>query len=288
MTTRSGFRYLEPMRVRWAEVDMQKIVFNAHYLMYFDTAVAGWWRALALPYHETVEQLGGDFYVRKATIEYEGSARYDDRCDVGIRCGRIGKSSLLIEAALFRGAQRLVHGELVYVWADPATQTSRPVPQALRDWFEAHEAGEPMLNLRVAGWPEIAAEAQALRQAIFVEEQGLPAWLMSDPDDERAVHVLARNRLGLAVATRRALPLADGVVRLGRLAVMASLRGSGIGAALVGRLIEAAREQGAREAVLAAAEDAVPFYRRLGFVPRGQAFEEAGAPHQEMALILRG
>ena len=69
---RSDFRYFERLRVRWAEVDMQSIVFNGHYLMYFDTAVAGYWRALALPYHETMAYLGGDFYVRKSTLEYEG------------------------------------------------------------------------------------------------------------------------------------------------------------------------------------------------------------------------
>ena len=46
---RNDFRHLHRLRVRWAEVDMQKIVFNGHYLMYFDTAVADYWRALALP-----------------------------------------------------------------------------------------------------------------------------------------------------------------------------------------------------------------------------------------------
>jgi len=45
---RSDFRFFERLRVRWVEVDMQSIVFNAHYLMYFDTAVAGYWRALAI------------------------------------------------------------------------------------------------------------------------------------------------------------------------------------------------------------------------------------------------
>ena len=57
---RNDFRFLEPLRVRWAEVDMQKIVFNGHYLMYIDTAVAGYWRALALPYHDTMVALQGD------------------------------------------------------------------------------------------------------------------------------------------------------------------------------------------------------------------------------------
>ena len=75
---RSDFRFLERLRVRWAEIDAQQIVFNGHYLMYFDTAIAGYWRALAMPYHETMEALAGDMFVRKATLEYFGSAVYDD------------------------------------------------------------------------------------------------------------------------------------------------------------------------------------------------------------------
>jgi len=78
---RSDFRFFDRLRVRWAEIDAQKIVFNGHYLMYFDTALGSFWRAIAMPYAQTMEQLGGDLYVRKATVEYEGSARYDDVLD---------------------------------------------------------------------------------------------------------------------------------------------------------------------------------------------------------------
>ena len=124
MTTRVDFRYFERLRVRWAEVDLQKIVFNGHYLMYFDTAVAGWWRALALPYHDTMAALDGDLFVRKATVEYLASARYDDLVDVGVRTARIGNSSMVLGCAVFRGDQLLVTGELVYVFVYPATQTS--------------------------------------------------------------------------------------------------------------------------------------------------------------------
>ena len=152
--TRQDFRFFHRLRVRWAEVDMQKIVFNAHYLMYFYTAVAGYWRALALPYAQTMESLGGDLYVRKATVEYHGSARYDDQLEVGIRCARLGKSSLVFGAAAFRGEQRLVQGDLVYVFADPATQTSRPVPEPLRDVLNAYERGERATYDLV--WDEIA------------------------------------------------------------------------------------------------------------------------------------
>ena len=58
-TRRSDYRFFHRLRVRWAEVDMQKIVFNAHYLMYFDTAISDYWRALALPYQEAMDALGG-------------------------------------------------------------------------------------------------------------------------------------------------------------------------------------------------------------------------------------
>src|SRR5688500_8942395 len=106
MCSTSAFAVRASATRRWSSAlrcsDLaQKIVFNAHYLMYFDTAIAGYWRALALPYAESMEHLGGDLYVRKASVEYEGSARYDDVLDVGIRCARIGNSSLVFGAAVF-------------------------------------------------------------------------------------------------------------------------------------------------------------------------------------------
>ena len=56
--SRDRFRFFERLRVRWAEIDAQQIVFNGHYLTYFDTAVGGYWRALALPYAPTMQALG--------------------------------------------------------------------------------------------------------------------------------------------------------------------------------------------------------------------------------------
>lgn len=283
---RSDFRFLDRLRVRWSEVDMQKIVFNGHYLMYFDTAVAGWWRAMAMPYHETMHALHGDFYVRKATLEYQASARYDDLCEVGIRCGRIGNSSMAVVCALFRGEQLLVHGELLYVFANPDTQTSQPVPPALRDWFSAFEAGEPMVQVAVDRWSVLGAEAQPIRHAVFTEEQGIDAALDDDGEDGGALHAVARNRLGTALATGRLLQLPEGVVKIGRMAVIPSMRGTGIGGQVLQALLGAARARGDRRAVLHAQASAVPFYRRAGFVEEGAPFEEAGIAHQTMAINL--
>jgi YbgC/YbaW family acyl-CoA thioester hydrolase len=281
-STRSAFRFLERLRVRWAEVDLQKIVFNGHYLMYFDTAVAGYWRALALPYHETMAALQGDLYVRKATLEYEASARYDDQLDVGIRCARIGNSSMVFEAAVFRGAQRLVHGELVYVFADPLTQTSRPVPQVLRDWLLGYEAGDAVVTVKTGDWQTLGAASRGLRQAVFADELDAPAAVVEDAADAQAVHAVAFNRAGLPLATGRLVAPARGVGQIGRMATFAALRGSGVGKAVLAALAAASRARGDAALLLHAAPSAVPFYARAGFTPSGAVHTEAGVEHVEM------
>ncbi len=283
---RAEFRLLDRLRVRWAEVDLQKIVFNGHYLMYFDTAMAAYWRAMALPYHETMQALEGDLYVRKATLEYRGSARYDDQLEVGIRCARIGNSSIVFEAAVFRGEACLVSGELVYVFADPSTQTSRPVPAALREVLLGFEAGQDLVSVRRGDWAALGSAARDIRQAVFVQEQQIPAELVCDAADASAVHAVAFNRLGMAVAAGRAVNLGGGVIQVGRMATLPTVRGGGLASAVLAALMQAGREQGAQEVMLRAQVSAVGFYRLLGYRRCGPVFEEAGIPHQEMRINL--
>jgi YbgC/YbaW family acyl-CoA thioester hydrolase len=284
---RNEFRFMERLRVRWAEVDLQKIVFNGHYLMYFDTAVGGYWRELALPYSATMQYLGGDLFVRKATVEYEGSARYDDVLDIGVRCGRVGNTSMLLNCAVFRQDQLLVSGELVYVFADAETQKPKPIPQELREVLTQFEAGKPMVDVRIGDWATLGADAHPIRSAVFVQEQGIPVdreW--DDADGEDCVHAVAYNRFGVPLATGRMLEHVPGVAKIGRMAVSQTMRGSGVGRAVLDALMVAARERGYREAVLHAQTSAAPFYIRAGFSTRGPMFEEVGIPHIEMSRTL--
>jgi YbgC/YbaW family acyl-CoA thioester hydrolase len=284
---RSDFRFTHRLRVRWAEVDLQKIVFNAHYLMYFDTAVADYWRALALPYEEAMHQLGGDIYVKKATVEFNASARLDDRLDVGIKCSKIGNSSMAFSGAIFRDNELLVTCELLYVFADPATQKSRPVPQVFRDLLTGFEAGDPAFEVRVGPWTELRDAARRIRTDVFVDEQKVPLEMEWDEADETAVHAVAFNKLGMPVATGRLLPSDKGAAKIGRVATNRVLRGAGVGKGVMEALMAAARQRGDREIVLHAQRTAERFYLGLGFAPRGEEFEEAGIPHIEMTRPLR-
>jgi YbgC/YbaW family acyl-CoA thioester hydrolase len=283
---RTDFRFFHRLRVRWAEVDMQKIVFNAHYLMYLDTAVADYWRALALPYEEAMHQLGGDLYVKKAQLEYHGSARYDDVLDIGLKCARIGTSSMVFSSGIFHGEQLLVGGELVYVFANPATQTSQPVPGALREVLQGFEAGEAMTTVRVGAWSELGKEASAVREAVFVQEQAIPKEMEWDAADAGLTHAVLYNRLGQPIATGRLLQPAPGVAQVGRMAVLRVLRSGGLGAQMLHALEEQARQRGDAELMLHAQQSAQGFYAKLGYSVRGQPFEEAGIVHIEMVKTL--
>lgn len=285
----SDFRFHHPLRVRWGEVDVQQIVFNPHYLMYFDVAVGDYWRALAMPYAAAMRLLDGDIFLRKTTVEFNASAQMEDRLDVALRCDRIGSSSMTFVGAIFRDHQLLVTGELVYVFADPVAKTSRPVPAPLRALMEGYEAGEPVTEVRTGDWAALGEGARAVREAVFVQEQGIAREDEWDEADHTAVHALVTNRLGMPVATGRLLAEGapgSGTARIGRMAVDRTLRGSGVGRQVVQALEQAARARGDTRVVLGAQRSAEGFYGRLGYTPYGEPYEEVGIPHVGMARAL--
>jgi YbgC/YbaW family acyl-CoA thioester hydrolase len=283
---KDDFRFVHRLRVRWSEVDMQQIVFNAHYAMYMDTAIGDYWRHLALPYEDTMRALNGDIFLKKTSVEFHASARYDDALDIGLRCARVGRSSMVFEAGVFLGGQWLVQGEMIYVFANPQTHTSLPVPDPLRHCLEAYERSEPVTRLQCGDWAQLEPLASPLRQAVFVQEQGIDPALEWDPADAQCVHAVLCNHLGVAVATGRLLPSENGVAKIGRMAVLRRLRETGLGRQVLLALVAQAKGRGDREVLLNAQRSAEGFYQGLGFVAQGEPFEEAGIAHVAMALKL--
>jgi acyl-CoA thioester hydrolase len=155
---KADFVCISRLRVRWAEVDMQKIVFNGHYLTYIDTAVAEYWREIGLPYPEGyVERYGSDLFLRKATVEYLGSARYDEMLEIYSRVCKLGRSSMTFNFEIYRETRNgrethngreahdapLVSAELVYVNADPSAMKAAPLPDDVRSRVLAYERIAP-------------------------------------------------------------------------------------------------------------------------------------------------
>jgi acyl-CoA thioester hydrolase len=137
------FAFFHSLRVRWSEVDMQGIVFNGHYLTYFDVAFTEYWRAADLPNVLQQAQDGRELFARKVTIEYQAPARFDDLLDIGVRCAGFGRSSVRFVMEIRRGDAHLVSGEMVYVYADTAARKGMALPDDWRTVLERIEKLAP-------------------------------------------------------------------------------------------------------------------------------------------------
>ncbi len=141
---KQDFSFFHTLRVRWSEVDMQAIVFNGHYLNYFDVAFTEYWRETGLPDVLAQSEAGLELFARKAGIEYHAPARFDDVLDIGVRCSALGRSSMRLVLEIFKGDELLVSGEMMYVHADSRARKSVPVPEDWRDTLVRFEKSLPV------------------------------------------------------------------------------------------------------------------------------------------------
>jgi len=137
-------------------------------------------------------------------------------------------------------------------------------------------------SVMLAHWSGDAAALLAVRTAVFIDEQGVPPSMEWDEFDQRCVHVLARDAEGHAIGTGRLLP----DCKIGRMAVVQSARGQGVGAAILRALLEIARQRGDVEVELSAQTHALGFYEKFGFFAFGDEYLDVGIPHRSMRLRL--
>jgi acyl-CoA thioester hydrolase len=134
MTTRDQFSFFHPFRIRYSEIDGQGVVFNAHYLTFYDTAITEYFRALGYDQYADAKKTGMDFHVVKAVVEYKAPIRFDAEIEVGVRTARIGSSSMTFELAIFLkdGGNLMATGEVVWVNTDQSTHRPAPITPDIR------------------------------------------------------------------------------------------------------------------------------------------------------------
>lgn len=140
---RSDFAFYHSLRVRWSEVDAQRIVFNPNYLNYFDIAINDYLDAIGFPYPDGFAAFGSDMFAVTSTINFRASARFNDALDIAARIAHIGRTSYRAQFAIFRGDELLVDGVNVYVNATREGQVPAPVPGPFVDRVIAFERLPP-------------------------------------------------------------------------------------------------------------------------------------------------
>lgn len=140
------------------------------------------------------------------------------------------------------------------------------------------------MTIKYAATTDIAA-CQAVRHAVFVLEQGVDPALEQDGLDEQAHHILASEN-GVPIGAARIL-IKDGTGKIGRVCVLASHRGHGLGADLIRTCLDHLRGLGdVTRAELGAQTHALDFYSALGFSAFGPEYQEINTPHQMMEQPL--
>lgn len=138
MSSREDFVFFHPIRVRWADADAQGIVFYPEYFVYFDVAMTEYMRRMGL------EGAAMEAFVTvHAEADYRGSVRWDDQIEVGVRCTRLGRSSMTLAFTVFLDGAVLTEGTNTYVHLDAEAQASQPLPEKLVETILAFEKVAP-------------------------------------------------------------------------------------------------------------------------------------------------
>jgi acyl-CoA thioester hydrolase len=136
MTDPTDFRF--GLRVRYAEVDFQGIVYFAHYATYFDVAIHEFFRSLPYDYTAIRSTTGTDFNIVRCVVEFKRPLRFDEVFQVEMKLGRIGRTSLTFTPAIRVAgeAEPRATGEVVWVHADQATMRAVPLPEELLELLD--------------------------------------------------------------------------------------------------------------------------------------------------------
>ena len=126
-----GEPFRHRLRVRYAECDRQEVVFNAHYLAYFDVTMTELWRAAFGSYQAMIDR-GYDLVVAEANLRFARSARFDDELTLEVSITKLGNSSILSRHRILREDELLVEGTMRHVTVDLETLSKAPLPDWVR------------------------------------------------------------------------------------------------------------------------------------------------------------
>ena len=130
---RGDFKFHHKLRVRFAETDLQGIVFNGNYLTYYDVAWTEYFREIGFEWKDIVAT-GADTVLARTTIEFKSPARFDEVLEVYTRVSKIGNTSMTFDFEIYpEGEERLIGASSsLYVCIDPKALKPVRVPDELR------------------------------------------------------------------------------------------------------------------------------------------------------------
>jgi|TARA_B100000780_G_scaffold62333_1_gene40425 acyl-CoA thioester hydrolase len=128
-------------RIRYSEVDAQKIVYNSHYLTFLDVSIFEFFNAIGFNQEKYIKDTNNEFHTVKAIVEYKAPATLGDTVEVFTRIKNIGNSSITFqqEIYLLKSNDLIATGEIVWVNTNQDKMKPTRVPDHLRDLLKEYQ-----------------------------------------------------------------------------------------------------------------------------------------------------
>ena len=131
--------YINKLKVRYSEIDCQRIVYNSHYLTYFDISISEMMDEL-FDQEEYIKQTNNEFHTVNANMKFKSPAMLNDKIEVYTAIKKIGSSSLTFIAEIYRenSDEILNEGEITWVNTNQEEMKSSPIPEELKAKFNKY------------------------------------------------------------------------------------------------------------------------------------------------------
>jgi acyl-CoA thioester hydrolase len=136
-----GRLYTHSLRVRYSECDQQGVVFNGHYLFYYDVAFTELCRDAIGSYGDMVRE-GVEIVVAETRLRYLAGAHFDDILEIDLPITRLGKTSMTVNPTFRLGDRTLVEGQVRHVFVDAETMQKKEIPDKMRSQLAPYVVAE--------------------------------------------------------------------------------------------------------------------------------------------------
>lgn len=141
MSLRNKKSFSYNFRIRYSEVDAQKIVYNSHYLTFLDVSIFEFFDAIGFNQEEYIKETNNEFHTVRAVVEYKAPATLGDTIEVLTRIKKIGNSSITFQQEIYlhESDKLLATGEIVWVNTNQKEMVPTTVPDCLRQLLKDYQ-----------------------------------------------------------------------------------------------------------------------------------------------------
>jgi acyl-CoA thioester hydrolase len=141
MSLRNKKSFSYNFRIRYSEVDAQKIVYNSHYLTFLDVSIFEFFDAIGFNQEEYIKETNNEFHTVRAVVEYKAPATLGDTIEVLTRIKKIGNSSITFQQEIYlhESDKLLATGEIIWVNTNQEEMVPTTVPDYLRQLLKDYQ-----------------------------------------------------------------------------------------------------------------------------------------------------